>query len=328
MCRLPRHLRRRLRLRVSAAHRHRSRLTRSAGLRGALRGHSGRLGPGRDGRVRAGPIPTCASFAPRRASDPRRRATGASPPLGGRTWRSFRTTDARVRTGCACAWPSPGGFRRRRRRDRRDAGHLIGSAGTTSSTRPHPVGPGAGRAGDPARSPSSASCSSAWGRIRKTSRPGRTPSSTGGSSRPRSRSASTDASSSPTRTCGALARTFGTSPSTGAGTEVRCAARAGSLVGPLDQPTARALWRIFAVYPARRYLSAAGRIRRGRPDWLPGFLIVSPLVWAGLGPRSASGESGGSSGAGSELDAERSCSSGRRRATRPRCPPRRARARR
>lgn len=65
---------------------------------------------------------------------------------------------------------------------------------------------------------------------------------------------------------------------------VECIARhgAGSLVGPLEQPTVRALWRIFAVYPARRYLGAAGRIRRGRPDRLPGFLVVSPLVWAGL----------------------------------------------
>ena len=67
-----------------------------------------------------------------------------------------------------------------------------------------------------------------------------------------------------------LARTFGTSPSTGAGTwSALRGTGAGSLVGPLDQPTARALWRIFAPYPARRYLSAAGRIRRGRPTGCP-----------------------------------------------------------
>jgi glycosyltransferase involved in cell wall biosynthesis len=55
-----------------------------------------------------------------------------------------------------------------------------------------------------------------------------------------------------------------------------------SAIGPIDQPVTRVFWRIFAVYPARRYRGAAGRIARGRPASLPGFVVVTPFVWAGL----------------------------------------------
>lgn len=55
-----------------------------------------------------------------------------------------------------------------------------------------------------------------------------------------------------------------------------------SPVGPARQPTPVAAWRMFAVYPALRWWRALGRLRRGRPDWVPFYLLVAPLVWAGL----------------------------------------------
>jgi hypothetical protein len=53
-------------------------------------------------------------------------------------------------------------------------------------------------------------------------------------------------------------------------------------IGPIDQPAAVAAWRMFAVYPALRWTHALGRIRRGRPRWVPAFLALSPIIWAGL----------------------------------------------
>jgi GT2 family glycosyltransferase len=55
-----------------------------------------------------------------------------------------------------------------------------------------------------------------------------------------------------------------------------------SPIGPADQSTARALMRIFVLYPALRWWHALGRILRGRTRWVPAYLAVTPLVWAGL----------------------------------------------
>lgn len=55
-----------------------------------------------------------------------------------------------------------------------------------------------------------------------------------------------------------------------------------SPVGPADQPVALAAWRMFAAYPALRWWHALGRLRRGRPDWVGRYLVLAPLVWAGL----------------------------------------------
>ena len=65
---------------------------------------------------------------------------------------------------------------------------------------------------------------------------------------------------------------------------MQCVARHGfaSPVGPAGQPVAAALWRIAALYPALRWWNALRRIRRGRPDWVARYLVVSPLIWAGL----------------------------------------------
>ena len=46
--------------------------------------------------------------------------------------------------------------------------------------------------------------------------------------------------------------------------------------------TARAAVRILVRYPLGRWYGALGRIARGQPLALPGYLILTPLVWAGL----------------------------------------------
>lgn len=56
----------------------------------------------------------------------------------------------------------------------------------------------------------------------------------------------------------------------------------GSPVGPADQPLVSAVWRMFGAYPLLRWSLSLSRLRRGRPAWLPGYLALSPLVWAGL----------------------------------------------
>ena len=55
-----------------------------------------------------------------------------------------------------------------------------------------------------------------------------------------------------------------------------------SPVGPAGQPTAVAAVRMFAVYPALRWWRALGRLRRGRPDWVARYIVLSPIIWAGL----------------------------------------------
>ncbi len=55
-----------------------------------------------------------------------------------------------------------------------------------------------------------------------------------------------------------------------------------SPTGPAEQPLPIAAWRMFAVYPARRWWHALGRIWRGHPSWGLAYLVVTPLVWAGL----------------------------------------------
>jgi glycosyltransferase involved in cell wall biosynthesis len=55
-----------------------------------------------------------------------------------------------------------------------------------------------------------------------------------------------------------------------------------SPVGPADQSTAAAMYRMFIHYPRKRWWNALKRIRRGRRRWAAGYLVVSPLVWAGL----------------------------------------------
>ena len=55
-----------------------------------------------------------------------------------------------------------------------------------------------------------------------------------------------------------------------------------SPIGPGDQPRALLWWRALAVYPALRWWHALGRLRRGRPGWVPAYLVVSPIIWAGL----------------------------------------------
>ncbi len=44
----------------------------------------------------------------------------------------------------------------------------------------------------------------------------------------------------------------------------------------------RAAGRILVRYPLGRWLGAFRRIARGRPRSLPGYLLLTPLVWAGL----------------------------------------------
>ena len=65
---------------------------------------------------------------------------------------------------------------------------------------------------------------------------------------------------------------------------VQCIERYGfeSPVGPAEQPVRLALYRMFARYPARRWWNALKRIARGRPAWVPAYVLVAPFVWAGL----------------------------------------------
>ena len=63
---------------------------------------------------------------------------------------------------------------------------------------------------------------------------------------------------------------------------VRCVERHGhpSPIGPAR--SAGALGRALGRYPARRWLGALGRVARGRPRSLPEFILLTPLIWAGL----------------------------------------------
>ena len=65
---------------------------------------------------------------------------------------------------------------------------------------------------------------------------------------------------------------------------MQCVDRHGfaSPVGRADQPLAVGAWRIGVVYPARRWRNCLRRVRRGRPALAGRFLVLSPLIWAGL----------------------------------------------
>ncbi len=60
-----------------------------------------------------------------------------------------------------------------------------------------------------------------------------------------------------------------------------------SPTGPAQQSVPMAAWRMFVSYPARRWWHALGRIWRGHFNWGLAYLVVSPLVWAGLWATSA-----------------------------------------
>lgn len=60
-----------------------------------------------------------------------------------------------------------------------------------------------------------------------------------------------------------------------------------SSMGPADQPLPLALYRMFVRYPSLRWWHALERIRRGRPEWVPEYLLVTPITWAGLWATSA-----------------------------------------
>ena len=51
---------------------------------------------------------------------------------------------------------------------------------------------------------------------------------------------------------------------------------------PRDEPRHVALRRMFVTYPARRWRKSLTRIARGQRGAIPGFVLVSPLIWAGL----------------------------------------------
>ncbi|MBA2546086.1 MAG: glycosyltransferase family 2 protein [Solirubrobacterales bacterium] len=55
-----------------------------------------------------------------------------------------------------------------------------------------------------------------------------------------------------------------------------------SPIGPAEQGGITAAWRMFAFYPIRRWWNVLRRIARGRRRWVPVYVAVSPLVWAGL----------------------------------------------
>lgn len=42
------------------------------------------------------------------------------------------------------------------------------------------------------------------------------------------------------------------------------------------------IWWAYASYPRLRWWNALKRIARGRPRWLPAYLGLTPLIWAGL----------------------------------------------
>lgn len=51
---------------------------------------------------------------------------------------------------------------------------------------------------------------------------------------------------------------------------------------PGDEPQSVAFHRVFVTYPARRWRKALTRIARGYPRKIPAFVMLSPLIWAGL----------------------------------------------
>ena len=54
-----------------------------------------------------------------------------------------------------------------------------------------------------------------------------------------------------------------------------------SRVGRVEQPLAAALYRIFVLFPAWRWLDGLKRVARGRPPLALAYLAFGPLIWAG-----------------------------------------------
>jgi GT2 family glycosyltransferase len=67
----------------------------------------------------------------------------------------------------------------------------------------------------------------------------------------------------------------------------RCIARQPEVFGGWGATPGTPAWRAFGWtflrYPCRRWLSALVRIARARPRWVPAYLLLAPLVWAGVG---------------------------------------------
>lgn len=70
---------------------------------------------------------------------------------------------------------------------------------------------------------------------------------------------------------------------------IRCVEQYGfpSPTGPPGQSSAVAFAGVFLRYPYKRWSYCLECIARGRPRWLPAFLALTPLVWAGLFATSA-----------------------------------------
>jgi glycosyltransferase involved in cell wall biosynthesis len=64
---------------------------------------------------------------------------------------------------------------------------------------------------------------------------------------------------------------------------VHCVERHRLGTGPFSQRSpADAFSYLFLRYPLRRWRTSLRRIARGRPRWLPGYLVLAPLIWPGL----------------------------------------------
>jgi hypothetical protein len=53
-------------------------------------------------------------------------------------------------------------------------------------------------------------------------------------------------------------------------------------LAPHEEPPLAAARRMFLVYPRRRWWASFKRIARGCPRWVPGYLVLTPLILAGL----------------------------------------------
>jgi glycosyltransferase involved in cell wall biosynthesis len=56
---------------------------------------------------------------------------------------------------------------------------------------------------------------------------------------------------------------------------------------PHEEPLPAAVLRILVKYPVQRWWYAAKRLAHGRPRWLPGFVLLTPLIWGGLAAATA-----------------------------------------
>jgi GT2 family glycosyltransferase len=57
---------------------------------------------------------------------------------------------------------------------------------------------------------------------------------------------------------------------------VQCRRRAGRGAVPVGR------WWAYVSYPRMRWWNGVKRVTRGKPRWLPAYLALSPLIWAGL----------------------------------------------